>query len=69
MENKNLSAFIIGKLEVMQMEKKLYKVFYKTVNGTEGHTYIEADREEKIKSVLCCVQGMQTELISYELAE
>ena len=51
------------------MEKKLYKVFYKTVNGTEGHTYIEADREEKIKSVLCCVQGMQTELISYELAE
>ena len=51
------------------MEKKLYKVFYKTVNGTEGYTYIEADGEEKIKSVLCCIQCMQTELISYELEE
>ena len=69
MENKNLSAFIIGKLEVMQMEKKLYKVFYKTLNGTGGHTFIEADEEETIKAVLRCVQGMQTELISYELAE
>ena len=51
------------------MEKKLYKVFYKTVNGTEGHTFIEADGEEKIIVVLRCVQGMQTELISYKLAE
>lgn len=51
------------------MEKKLYKVFYKTVNGTEGYTYIEADREEKIKSVLRCIQGMQTELIRYEIVE
>lgn len=51
------------------MEKKLYKVFYKTVNGTEGHTFIETNREETIKAVLCCVQGMQTELIGYELAE
>ena len=31
------------------MEKKLYKVFYKTVSGMEGHTYIEADGEEKNK--------------------
>ena len=53
----------------MQMEKKLYKVFYKTVNGTEGHTFIEADGEETIKAVLRCVQGMQTELIGYEIAE
>ena len=51
------------------MEKKLYKVFYKTVNGTEGHTYIETDGEEKIIAVLRCVQGMQTELINHELAE
>lgn len=51
------------------MEKKLYKVFYKTVNGTEGYTFIKADGEETIKAVLRCVQGMQTELISYELAE
>ena len=33
--------------EVMQMEKKLYKVFYRTVNGMEEHTFIEADGEEK----------------------
>ena len=45
---------------------KIYKVFYRTVNGNESFTFIEADREEKIKSVLCCVQGMQTELIRYE---
>lgn len=48
------------------MEKKLYKVFYKTVNGTEGHTFIEADNEAMIKDILRCVQGMQTELIRYE---
>ena len=48
------------------MKKKLYKVFYKTVNGTEGHTYIEANGVETIKAVLRCVQGMQTELIRYE---
>lgn len=48
------------------MEKKLYKVFYRTVNGMEEHTFIKADGEEKIKSVLRCVQGMQTELIRCE---
>lgn len=48
------------------MEKKLYKVFYKTVNGNERYTFIEADGEETIKAVLHCVQGMTTELISYE---
>ena len=48
------------------MEKKLYKVFYKTGNGNERYTFIEADSEETIKAVLHCVQGMQTELISYE---
>ena len=48
------------------MEKKLYKVFYKTGNGNEGFTFIESDGEETIKTVLRCVQGMQTELIRYE---
>ena len=48
------------------MEKKLYKVFYKTGNGNERYTFIEADGEETIKAVLHCVQGMQTELIRYE---
>ena len=48
------------------MEKKMYKVFYKTGNGTEGHTFIEADSEETIKAVLRCVQGMAPELIKYE---
>lgn len=48
------------------MEKKLYKVFYKTENGNKKYTYIEADGEETIKAVLRCVQGMQTELIGYE---
>lgn len=48
------------------MKKKLYKVFYKTENGSEGFTFIEADGEEMIKSILHCVQGMQTELIRYE---
>ena len=48
------------------MEKKLYKVFYKTLNGTEGHTFIEADGEEMIKDVLYHVLGMTTELVSYE---
>lgn len=50
----------------MQMEKKLYKVFYKTINGNESYTFIEADGEETIKAVLRCVQGIQTELIRYE---
>ena len=48
------------------MEKKLYKVFYKTGNGNEGFTFIEANGEEMIKSILHCVQGMTTELISYD---
>lgn len=48
------------------MEKKLYKVLYKTGNGSEGFTFIEADGEETIKAVLRCVQGIQTELIRYE---
>lgn len=48
------------------MEKKLYKVFYKTGNGTEGFTFIEADSEAMIKDILRCVQGMTTELIGYE---
>lgn len=52
--------------EGMKMEKMIYKVFYKTVNGTEGHTYIEADSEEMLEAVLHCVQGMTTELIRYE---
>lgn len=51
------------------MEKKLYKVFYRTENGNESFTFIEADGEEMIKAVLRCVQGMQTELIGYEPAE
>ena len=33
------------------MEKKLYKVFYKTINGNESYTFIEADGEETIKAV------------------
>ena len=45
---------------------KIYKVFYRTVNGNESFTFIESDSEEMIKAVLRCVQGMQTELISYE---
>ena len=51
------------------MEKKLYKVFYKTGNGNESYTFIEADGEETIKAVLRCVQGMTTELIRYEEAQ
>lgn len=46
---------------------ELYKVFYKSGSGTEGFTYIEADGEEMIKSVLHCVQGMNTELVKYEV--
>ena len=48
------------------MEKKLYKVFYRTRNGNESFTFIEADGEEMIKDILHHVQGMTTELISYE---
>ena len=48
------------------MEKKLYKVFYRTGNGNESFTLIEADGEEMIKDVLYHVQGMTTELVSYE---
>lgn len=48
------------------MENKLYKVFYRTGNGNECFTFIEADGEEMIKDILYHVQGMTTELISYE---
>ena len=48
------------------MEKKLYKVFYRTGNGNESFTFIEADGEEMIKDILYHVQGMTTELVSYE---
>ena len=48
------------------MGKKLYKVFYRTGNGNEHFTFIEADGEEMIKDILCHVQGMTTELVSYE---
>ena len=51
------------------MEKKLYKVFYRTGNGNESFTFIEADGEEMIKDVLYHVQGMTTELIRYEDVE
>ena len=34
------------------MEKKLYKVFYRTGNGNESFTFIEADGEEMIKDIL-----------------
>lgn len=52
--------------EVFQMKKKLYKVFYKSGNGNEHFTFIEADGEEMIKDILYHVQGITTELISYE---
>ena len=48
------------------MEKKLYKVFYRTGNGNEHFTFIEADGEEMIKDILYHVQGITTELIRYE---
>ena len=48
------------------MEKKLYKVYYRTGNGNENFTFIEADGEEMIKDILYHVQGMTTELIRYE---
>lgn len=48
------------------MEKKMYKVFYRSGNGNERFTFIEADGEEMIKDILYRVQGMTTELISYE---
>ena len=51
------------------MKKKLYKVFYRTRNGNERFTFIEADGEEMIKDVLYHVQGMTTELIRYEEVE
>ena len=51
------------------MGKKLYKVFYRTGNGNESFTFIEADGEEMIKDILYHVQGMKTELISYEDVE
>lgn len=52
---------------------KIYKVFYKGGNGTEAHTFIEADADyrkakDTIKSVLHSVQGMTTELVSFEEA-
>ena len=51
------------------MEKKLYKVFYKTGNGNESFTFIEANGEEMIKDMLYHVQGMKKELIRYEEVE
>ena len=51
------------------MEKKLYKVFYRTGNGNESFTFIEADGEEMIKDILYHVQGMTTELVCYEEVE
>lgn len=48
------------------MKKKLYKVFYRAGNGSEQFTFIEADGEEMIKDILYHVQGMTTELVSYE---
>ena len=51
------------------MEKKLYKVFYRTGNENESFTFIEADGEEMIKDILYHVQGMTTELVSYEEVE
>lgn len=49
-----------------QVEKKLYKVFYRSGNGNECFTFVEADGEEMIKDILYHVQGIATELISYE---
>ena len=51
------------------MEKKLYKVFYRTGNRNESFTFIEADGKEMIKDILYHVQGMTTELIRYEEVE
>ena len=51
------------------MEKKLYKVFYRTGNENENFTFIEADGEEMIKDILYHVQGITTELIRYEEVE
>ena len=45
---------------------KIYKVYYRTGNGNERYTFIEADGEEMIKDVLYHVQGMTTELIRFE---
>lgn len=48
------------------MKKKLFKVYYRTGNGNESFTFIEAAGEEMIKDILYHVQGMTTELVSYE---
>ena len=45
---------------------KIYKVYYRTGNGNESYTFIEADSKEMIESVLHHVQGMTTELIRFE---
>ena len=45
---------------------KIYKVYYRTGNGNESYTFIEADSKEIIKDILYHVQGMTTELIRYE---
>ena len=45
---------------------KIYKVYYRTWNGNESYTFIEADSKEMIESVLHHVQGMTTELIRFE---
>ena len=51
------------------MEKKLYKVYYRTGNGNESFTFIEADGEEMIKDILNNVKRMRTGLIRYEEVE
>ena len=35
------------------MENKLYKVFYRTGNGNESFTFIEADGEEMMSCIMC----------------
>ncbi len=51
----------------------IYKVFYKCGNGTERYTFMEGEADlqkakKTIKSILYHVQGMNTELISFEIS-
>ena len=45
---------------------KMYKVYYKSGNGTERYTYVNANSEQMIRDIVYCVQGMCTEVVSYE---
>ena len=45
---------------------KMYKVYYKSGNGTEGYTYVNANSEQMIRDIVYCVQGTCTEVVSYE---